>query len=78
MRPQDRAGGADATRVKDGELDNFLLILYPALLAVVKFIELKYGKRSDTQRSELGEFLLVVRRGALQLTDYIEKREGLK
>jgi hypothetical protein len=63
--------------VTDGELDGFLLILYPALLMVVRWVEGKYGKRSDTQHSELGEFMLVVRRAMMQVTDWIAKREGL-
>jgi hypothetical protein len=60
-----------------GELDGFLLILYPALLSCVRWIEAKYGKRADTAHGDLGEFMLVVRRAMLLVTNWIAARNNL-
>jgi hypothetical protein len=70
MRSEDRPDPQSPERVS-GELDGFLLILYPALLMVIAWIE-AWSKRGTDQ--DLREFLLVVRRAMLMVTSWIARR----
>jgi hypothetical protein len=64
-------------RLDDEGLQNFLLVLYPALQLCVQFIEERWGRRADYRGSQLRDFLLVVRRAMLLVTNWIAARYGL-
>jgi hypothetical protein len=64
-------------RLDDEGLQNFLLVLYPALQLCVEFIEERWGRRADYRGSQLRDFLLVVRRAMLLVTNWIAARYGL-
>lgn len=64
-------------RLDDEGLENFLLVVYPALLLCVQFIEEHWGRRADYRGSDLREFVLVVRRAMLLVTNWIAARYEL-